>query len=807
MAGSVILTLALVFSLFSMIMYWFAYRKGEAQTKFLAYARIGYHAMAVMVIVASTLFLYLILTHQYQYSYVFNYSNSDISGGLLISTFWAGQEGSFMLWILLTSLIGISLQAYTEKRGDLEPRVMMIFTLTTSFLLVMVSPAMKNPFAYIWQGDSPFVEWKYFSQSLIQSANLNFIGNFMYGNENGLPTHIKVDREFMGQLIAAGYQLPDILVHGKGLNPLLQNFWMQIHPPILFSGFSATTVPFAFAIAALIKNDYKDWVRQSLPWILFAAGVLGLGIMLGGYWAYGVLGWGGYWAWDPVENSSLVPWLISVAAIHTMLVQIKVQKREPNSGRYLITNILLSILTYVMVVYSTFLTRSGVLGDSSVHSFAEPGRTVYIFLVIFVVSYTLFGIGMVIFRLKHLLEISKTGNETVLSRELALFMAAFSIGISAIIVAFGTSAPILGVKVEVDFYNIMHVPLTILILLINGLSLILKWRNTSKETLQKDLLRTGAITAVLSALIIFFGKVDQVMMIILLISSLFAFVVNAEFLFRGMKKGTIKLGPYIAHIGLAVFVLGVIGSSAFSSEKEIDLEKGKTVNVLGYDVTFTGLEAFQDKGHTKYHCVIDVKSGSSSTKVRPIMYIADFNNSLMREPDMKTGVMSDFYISPVSYYDGSQGTGDNNETVIQEGKDVTVSGVTIKYKEFISPDKSAMSSDADFKMGVKADISKGGKTFEKDILYSRVDGKMQPDTVKIDEFGVQLLLKTINPADKSATIIVKDESGKVAPAAPKEVLSIHASIKPMINLVWVGVVVVVFGFIISMFRRFREAQN
>ncbi|OQY70249.1 MAG: hypothetical protein B6D45_11495 [Ignavibacteriales bacterium UTCHB3] len=110
-------------------------------------------------------------------------------------------------------------------------------------------------------------------------------------------------------------------------------------------------------------------------------------------------------------------------------------------------------------------------------------------------------------------------------------------------------------------------------------------------------------------------------------------------------------------------------------------------------------------------------------------------------------------------------------------------------------------------MGVKADISKGGKTFEKDILYSRVDGKMQPDTVKIDEFGVQLLLKTINPADKSATIIVKDESGKVAPAAPKEVLSIHASIKPMINLVWVGVVVVVFGFIISMFRRFREAQN
>ena len=805
MAGSIVLTLALVFSLFSMTMFYFGYRRGE-QVTFLKYARLGYHAMSMMVIVASTLLLYIILTHQNQYSYVFNYSNDDLPLGLLLSTFWAGQEGSFMLWILMTVLIGIGLQSYTEKRGDLEPRVMMVYTLATSFLLMMVSPLMKNPFALIWQGDNPFVEMKYFDMNLLQAQAMGFVQNFLFGNEGGSPTHIKVDKDFVANLTAAGYQLSDVLIHGKGLNPLLQNFWMQIHPPILFAGFSATIVPFAFAISALIKNDYKDWVKQSLPWILGCAGILGLGIMLGGYWAYGVLGWGGYWAWDPVENSSLVPWIVSVAAIHTMLVQIRTQKKDPNSGRYLITNIFLSILAFVLVVYSTFLTRSGILGDSSVHSFAEPGKAVYIFLVIFVVFFTGLGLGMVLFRLKSLLQISKTGEESTLSRELALFMAAFSLGMSAIIVFVGTSAPIFGVKVEIDFYNTMHVPLAIILLVINGLSIILKWKTTDKGMLQKDLLRTGAITAVISAAAIFIGGVDKVMMIILLVAAVFSLVVNAEVMFRVIKGNQSKLGAYVAHIGLALFVLGVIGSSAFSSEMEIDLEKGKTANVLGYDVTFAGLEPFQENGHTKYHCRLDVKSGSATTVVRPVMYIADFNQSLMKEPDMKYGLLSDFYVAPVGFDDGSQDNGAEGIT-ISEGKEISTSGVKIKYKEFIKPDMSAMSTDADFSMGVRAIVSKDGKTLEKDLLYSRIAGKMQANPVIVEEFGVTLTLKTVNPGDRTATLLITDQNGNAAKKTPKEVLTIHASIKPMINLVWAGVLVVVFGFVVSTVRRLREAQH
>ena len=166
--------------------------------------------------------------------------------------------------------------------------------------------------------------------------------------------------------IPAGQLPPD----GRGLNPLLQNFWMVIHPPILFIGFAAMAVPFSFAIAGMWRKEYALLSSQGLGWLLIAVFVLGAGIMLGGYWAYGVLGWGGYWGWDPVENSSLIPWLIGVALLHTLVVQ----KR---TGKFVRSNVVLGIASFMSVIYSTFLTRSGVLGDSSVHAFVDPGEAVY----------------------------------------------------------------------------------------------------------------------------------------------------------------------------------------------------------------------------------------------------------------------------------------------------------------------------------------------------------------------------------------------------------------------------------------------
>ncbi len=300
MVGNIFNTLALIASLFSFLMYYLSNRGYDNTIKF---ARISYHVMSVSVIVAAAILLNAIITHQYQYHYVYNYSNDDLPFGLLISTFYAGQEGSFMLWVLFSAIVGLILLEYTSKRGDLENRAMMVFTLVTSFLLLMVSPLFKTPFSYIWS-EATFIEIEKINPSYL---SLPFIQNFMFTDQSSNKTLVQMDQALYSMLSGSGISVNNFIIHGKGLNPLLQNFWMQIHPPFLFVGFAMSAVPFVFAISALIKNEYKDWIKHALPWALAGMMVLGFAIMLGGYWAYGVLGWGGYWGWDPVENSSLVP--------------------------------------------------------------------------------------------------------------------------------------------------------------------------------------------------------------------------------------------------------------------------------------------------------------------------------------------------------------------------------------------------------------------------------------------------------------------------------------------------------------------
>jgi cytochrome c-type biogenesis protein CcmF len=178
-----------------------------------------------------------------------------------------------------------------------------------------------------------------------------------------------------------------------GMNPLLMDPWMVVHPPILFLGYASATIPFGYAVAALLKNDYRNWLGLSYRWVLFSMATLGVGIFLGGYWAYKVLGWGGYWGWDPVENSSLIPWLVVVALMHGMIIQ----KRR---GALVRTNIFLSMLYFILVFYSTFLTRSGVLSNFSVHSFGAEGISGYI--IYFILFYVIVSAYLFITRLRKI---------------------------------------------------------------------------------------------------------------------------------------------------------------------------------------------------------------------------------------------------------------------------------------------------------------------------------------------------------------------------------------------------------------------
>lgn len=803
MTGSIVLTAALTFSLIATVFYYFTYR-GANNT--LNYARLSFHAMAMLVIIASTLLVYYLVTHQYEFKYVYSYSNSDLPIGLLIATFWAGQEGSFMLWLLLTSIVGLILQSYTSKRGDLEYRVMAVYGLATTFLLIMVSPIFKNPFAYIW-AEPVFIDIKNIAQGFL---NQPFLQSFIFSDQSNGQNFVKLGPELYASLSGAGISVNEFIIHGKGLNPLLQNFWMQIHPPILFIGFSMATVPFAFAIAALMKNDYQDWVRQSLPWVLTGSGVLGLGIMLGGYWAYGVLGWGGYWAWDPVENSSLVPWLVMVASIHTLLVQKKSQNKNENLGKFAKTNLILCMLTYILVLYSTFLTRSGVLGDASVHSFVDPGTIVYLFLIIFIGTFLFLGIGMLAYRWKYINE-HVEHDENLLSRDLALFTGTVTICASAIIVFVGTSAPIFGQAVDIIFYNEMHIPIGIIIGLLNGLSLSMKWKKSSFEEIVNQAKFSGIAAIVLTLLVVFLGGVYNVMMILLTLSTAFALFINGETAFKIMKNNKRMIGAYISHIGISLFILGVIGSSAYSDEKDIQLAKGESISAYGYNLTFTGYYPI-DNGK-KYAFNIDVEQGSKSFNVSPIMYVSDFNNSIMREPDILNGVFRDFYVAPLSY---DPGEGDEHShdgaahIVLQKGNTQQVDDATITFEEFnFSEDsRNAMMSGGAFEIGAVLKVVKNGKTYFTEPKMKGVGSERSFVSTEIEEANLKFELENLDASGKIELHVKTLDGNEVnTKTETKEILAVTASIKPFVNLVWIGTIVMTLGFFVAMGRRLKESWN
>lgn len=797
MIGSIILTFALVFSVISMVMYYLNF-KGYRNT--ISYARIFYHLTSIFVIVASTFLWYYLLTHQYQYKYVYSYSNNSLSTGLLLSSFWGGQEGSFMLWILFTVIVGIILQSYTSKRGDLEPRVMAVFTLAISFLLLMVSPWFKNPFELIWTTPI-FVELKSINSSYL---NLPFLQQFLFPDPQTNTTYVQVSSTLFASLVQNGVDPNTFIVNGRGLNPQLLNFWMQIHPPILFVGFAMATVPFAFAVSALMKNEYKDWVSQSFPWLLSGTGILGLGIMLGGYWAYEMLGWGGYWAWDPVENSSLIPWLIGVAAIHTMLVQKKSQAQSEGIGRYAKTNLILSILVYILVLYSTFLTRSGVLGDASVHSFVDPGMLVYLFLVIFISSFTLLGLGLIVYRWKDL-QSEVPQDESLFSRELSLFTAAVVLCASAIIVFVGTSAPIVGRSVDISFYNEMHVPLAIIIGLLNGLSLLLKWKTTSTQELLSKSVIYLAISVVATVLMILLGGINDIMMILLAFSSIFTIIVNGEIAFKIIKNNFDKIGAYVAHIGLAIFILGVIGSSAYSSEKTLNLVKGKPTEAFGYQFTFIGYEPIENA--TKYAFNINMSKDGKTFNANPVMYIAEYNNSLMREPSIVVLPTKDIYIAPLSY----EQTGDHDHSgsvSIEKGKSVKYENVTLTFEKFEmgSDVMQAMQEGKDFQLGAVLSATTENKNITFNLYRKQSGDKVEFTSFESKELNLRVELLNLSAQGVELSLSKLDEPKETVKKEAEEVLVVNASIKPFVSLVWIGVLVVVIGFFISFSKRLKESQ-
>ncbi|REA61590.1 cytochrome C biogenesis protein [Dyadobacter luteus] len=490
------------------------------------------HVVAVLGVVFS---LYWIIgNHYFEYHYAWKNSSLSLPTGYTISSFWQDQEGSFLLWIFWNVVLG-SVLIFSNRSW--EAPVMTIFALVQAFLTSMIL-GVVIPGLDLKIGSTPF---------LLLKEVMPDIPVF------------KMDPNFVAK-------------DGNGLNPLLQNYWMVIHPPTLFLGFATTLIPFSFAMAGLWTKKLNEWLRPALPWALFSALVLGVGILMGAYWAYETLNFGSYWNWDPVENTSFVPWLVLVAAIHTMIIGRK-------NATALKTSFILTIATFVLVLYSTFMTRSGVLGNASVHSFTDLGLSGQ--LLIYLLTFTILSVGLLIYRWKNLP--SDEEEVSTYSQEFWIFIGATLLCLSGFQILATTSIPVYNKIAEafgtvlnmalpadqIAHYNKFQLWFFSLIIILTGVGQYFWWKRVGKDKLQA-LYNPLLLTMIISAAVITLWGVKDIQYIALLTASIFAIVANGAILLNIIRGNYNLSGGAVTHIGVALMLIGVLFSSAYTKVVSIN---------------------------------------------------------------------------------------------------------------------------------------------------------------------------------------------------------------------------------------------
>ncbi len=619
--GTVLMWLAFFAGIASTITYWLSIKNPE---KWRAPARQSYVLMTAAVVAASGILMYLLVTHDYRLHYVWAYSDNLLDMKYLISTFWGGQEGSFLLWIFWGVLLGLPLMRYARKY---EPRVMVVYNLTLlSLLLLLVK---QDPFRF----------------------------------HEGLTAAL-------------------IPMDGQGLNPLLQNPWMVIHPPIMFIGYASLGIPFAFAIAALWMQRYDEWTKVSMPWVLVSLVSLGTAIMLGGYWAYETLGWGGYWGWDPVENASLVPWLATLALTHGMLLQ-----RGRNRFRRL--NLVLAISTFLLVVYATFLTRSGVLADFSVHSFVDLGITG---MLVFNMGFFLFlGVGFLAWRWREIP--AEVGDEPFISRTIFFVVGILLMILIGVVVLFGTSAPLISriwgapAQVGPDFYNRMGFWLAVVFALFVGGTPFLGWSRARKGA-GRLLAITSAITVGLLAIALALG-LRGVPATIYIAAALFCIVTNLWATVDFGRKGRWRMaGGPVAHIGLGLLLLAFLTTGWFDRQQKVRLAENQPADVLGYTMTFRGVE--KPTPQARDAMVVEVTSPRGRNFVlKPKMWVNEKTNQLIANPDIKSFFTKDLYVAPVEYAPGKEAPV-SGRMVLTKGEPTSFRDWTLTFRDFDMSNQNAV---------------------------------------------------------------------------------------------------------------------
>ena len=563
--GGLALNLALGLAIIAIIFNVLYLRSGDGRL-FLSGQRAAL-AVSLLSIFATIILTQLLMTSNFDVDYVAHYTSQETPLIYKFTALWAGQSGSLLFWLFILSLYAI-IAILQNQRSQLKlmPWVMIVLVTVQLFFLILVN-FITNPFA---------------------------------------PT----ETDF-------------VIANGLGLNPLLQNATMAIHPPMLYLGFVGFTVPFAFSIAAMAQRDMNAlWMRTVRQWLLFVWLMLSIGVMLGGWWAYQELGWGGYWAWDPVENASFMPWLAGTALLHSVMIQEKKDMLK-------VWNMVLIIITFTLCIFGTFLTRSGVM--SSVHSFTAsslgPIFLGFVFFIL-VVSFGLMSQRMQLLRSKKRIESFSSRESGFLFNNVVFIVMCFA-------VLWGTLFPVIseavrGTKITVGapFFNQINIPIGLVLLCLTGIGPLLVWRKTSKQSFIRNF-TTPVIAGLVMALILYITNIRGYVLISFSLSVFVLTTISLEFargirsritvhkenpltaFWRLLRKNRSRYGGYIVHVGIVFMFIGFTGH-AFDSEKEFGLKKDETNHLSGYTFVLQNIREEERPNH--YAWIADLHVSNASGK-------------------------------------------------------------------------------------------------------------------------------------------------------------------------------------------------
>ena len=798
--GHFFVILAFVASIISTITYFIAAKKTDLVEKksWLNFARIAFSAQLISAVIIFVSIFYICANHYFEYMYAYKHASKELEPKYLLACIWEGQEGSFLLWTIWHSILGIFI---IFKSKEWEAPVMTVISLAQFFLLMMLLGFYVGD---VRLGSSPF------------TLTRNEIAGPIFSQPNYL-TFIK---------------------DGIGLNVLLRNYWMVIHPPVLFLGFASTIIPFAYAYAGIQTKRFGDWVTPALPWALLSACVLGVGIMMGGKWAYESLSFGGYWAWDPVENASLVPWLILIAGLHTMVI-------FKATGHSLKASYLFAFLTFIFILYSTFLTRTGVLGDTSVHAFTDAGKAINVMILLFVAAFTLPSIGLLIGNLKNIPSIQK--EESTNSREFWMFIGSLVFFLAAIFIIAKTSVPvynkIFGTNIaqpeDVEFsYNKVIVLVAIIIGLLSAVTQYFKYKKTESGYILKKIAVPTVIAAIITALLAVFYPLTYYKMgagflgaaYVALFATIYSVIANGMYIWSGLNGKLKAAGGSIAHLGFALMIAGILISSSnkkiisSSSANGINLQiSGKdpltkqTDNPLEnltlirqvpatmgpYEVTYLRDSFGNEKGRRFYELLFQRKDTGTKKVVEqftlwPDVYIMKDNN-MSSNPDTKTYLNKDVF-TYISYAINNNAAEDTAQFAIKEmaeGDTAFYSNGIIILNRVV---KNPVNEKYNFKptdAALMADIT----LISKDSLHYKAMPLIQVDGMGVNQvddtvYAQNMYVKFAGVTDGRKVKIGIKESDKLI-----QYVTLKAYVFPYINLVWLGLIIMALGIIMSAVKR------